>query len=226
MDSMNARKKVDFNLVTDLVPNIVSFLNLFTGFFSMILVSSGNYSAGAWLIVVAACFDYFDGYLARKLDLASDLGKQMDSFADLVSFVVAPSFLAVKVILEHMETWFVFIGFFYLTAGVYRLARFNVGQAMKNYFEGLPSTSAGIIVAMVVLACKSDSLVDFPLCSFLLAVFMVGISFLMVSKIPYPKISALKSGRFRPVFISEPLLIYLGWSGSITRRALPSFFLF
>ncbi|CAF5042735.1 unnamed protein product, partial [Rotaria magnacalcarata] len=100
-------------------PNGLTLANLTCGLFSLIMAMNGHYRFSALLIIFAGLFDYFDGRLARMLHVSSDIGAQLDSLADIVSFGVAPAILAhsIKPCL----------------AGAWRLARFNV-QPTHDYF--------------------------------------------------------------------------------------------
>ena len=75
------------------VPNIFTFINLSFGILSIIETHNGNYRLASIFIIAAALVDRYDGRIARFLQVSSDLGKELDSLADLVSFGVAPSIL-------------------------------------------------------------------------------------------------------------------------------------
>ena len=73
------------------IPNFITSLNLTSGFMAIISAAEGNLILASWLIVAAMIFDFFDGFSARLLKAYSDIGKELDSLADIVSFGVAPS---------------------------------------------------------------------------------------------------------------------------------------
>ena len=75
------------------IPNTITTLNLICGTLSIFFSIIGNPIIASYLIFVAALFDFLDGFAARTLDAYSDLGKQLDSLADLVSFGLAPAFI-------------------------------------------------------------------------------------------------------------------------------------
>ena len=79
-----------------MIPNLFTSLNMFCGFLSIISASEGNYIYSAWLIFTAAIFDALDGLVARLTNSSSELGVELDSLSDIVSFGAAPSFLLYK----------------------------------------------------------------------------------------------------------------------------------
>ena len=132
------------------IPNILTLANILMGAFSLLFLVQGAHSRKHIIIPVmialgAAC-DYFDGRLARKFDVVSEMGKQMDSFADIITFGIAPVML-----LNHLTAYghsviMIIASLLYIIAGIYRLARFNVSTE-KGYFMGLPIPPAGVILA-------------------------------------------------------------------------------
>jgi len=136
------------------LPNLLTLLNMVLGLVVVLaLVWRGpGYRLGACaLILLAGGVDALDGKLARLWDVESDFGKQLDSFADLVSFGLAPVLLT----LTHPEVRalgcpsYASLGL-YVLAAAFRLARFNLGD-FRDYFLGLPITAAGIILVLVNL---------------------------------------------------------------------------
>jgi CDP-diacylglycerol---serine O-phosphatidyltransferase len=99
----------------------------------------------AWLIVLAGVADTLDGRVARVTQTGSRFGAELDSLVDAISFGVAPAFVMYHLFLTD-ASWGWIAGFFYITAAVIRLARFNVEQAghAKVAFHGLPSPAAGM----------------------------------------------------------------------------------
>ncbi|RYD04496.1 hypothetical protein N752_14075 [Desulforamulus aquiferis] len=76
------------------IPNLFTLGNLLLGVFALVLALNEEYGRGAIMILLAGVMDYLDGKVARKLQVSSDFGKELDSLADLVSFGVAPAILA------------------------------------------------------------------------------------------------------------------------------------
>ncbi|CAF3174612.1 unnamed protein product [Rotaria socialis] len=154
-------------------PNGLTLANLTCGLFSLIMAMNGHYRFSALFIIFAGLFDYFDGRLARMLHVSSDIGAQLDSLADIVSFGVAPAILA-----HSIKPWsfFMIIAFIsFPLAGAWRLARFNV-HPTHDYFIGLPIPVAGIIVALLAIF------------SFVSPLIMIGLALLMISPLQVPKL--------------------------------------
>lgn len=136
------------------LPNLVTTLNMFFGFYAIILAIKGQYVWSAYAIVVAAVFDLLDGRLARLTRSTSKFGAEYDSLCDLVSFGLAPGLLLFQWALEPLGRIGWLAAFLYAACGALRLARFNVQANVveKAYFQGLPIPMAAGIVASSVLA--------------------------------------------------------------------------
>ncbi len=187
-------------LTPSVIPNLFTSLNMFCGFLSIISASEGNYIYSAWLIFTAAIFDALDGLVARLTNSSSELGVELDSLSDIVSFGAAPSFLLYKSFFYSMDTWGIIISAVPLIAGGFRLARFNIQLVgfSKSFFLGLPIPSSALTIASFVLAFYDDGYPK-PISDFITPMILV-LSFLMVSNIRYetlPKIS-VKSIKEKP----------------------------
>lgn len=136
------------------LPNLVTTLNMFFGFYAIILSIKEQYLWAAYAIVAAAVFDLLDGRLARLTRSTSKFGAEYDSLCDLVSFGLAPAILLFQWSLEPFGRVGWLAAFLYAACGALRLARFNVqaGVIEKAYFQGLPIPMAAGIVASSVLA--------------------------------------------------------------------------
>lgn len=122
------------------IPDVISLGNALSGFLSILFAFQSQFILAALLIVLAAVFDFFDGRVARKYNMSSEFGVQLDSLCDTVSFLLAPAIFAFMVTNQSILA-IVIISFFVL-AGIARLARFNVTGTVEDtsrkYFEGLP----------------------------------------------------------------------------------------
>ena len=183
-----------------LLPDMVTLLNLFTGFFSILMISRGKTGTAGWLIFLSLFWDSLDGNIARIFHNPTCLGRELDSLADMVSFVLAPAFLVANVFRRLLDPQLLVPLFLYLGAGAYRLARFNVQPASKKYFQGLPTPAAALAVTMTVLAGLRHGWDGFPMFDFGTLVFLPFLSFLMVSRIPYPKLSAIRFSHWQSLF--------------------------
>jgi len=186
------------------IPNLFTISNLACGFVSIHYAANGKLVAAAWLIVIAAFLDAFDGKLARLLDAEADNGEfglQFDSLADVCSFGVAPGVLMLRYFDPLVNlTWLPLIAaFLFLLSGAYRLARFNTRHAeeaeaevqvdedepeMKPDFVGLPIPVAAttlcsfVIFSQRVWESTREPHVGLSLC--------VLLAILMISPFDYP----------------------------------------
>lgn len=155
------------------VPNIVTLLNLFCGSIAVVFAVNNNFVAAAFFVFLGIFFDFFDGFLARKLNVQSELGIQLDSLADLVTSGLVPGIVMFKLILLSSDfsynmtlgsTWSTesffdgfllfpeaFIGFFITLASAYRLAKFNIDEDQQSYFKGLPVPANTLLIISLPL---------------------------------------------------------------------------
>ena len=186
-----------FRITPSVIPNLFTAMNMFSGFFSIISASQGNFIYAGWLIIIAAIFDTLDGFMARLTKSSSELGVELDSLSDVISFGAAPSFLLYTTYFNQFETFGVIISSLPMIAGGFRLARFNVQLVGfdKSYFTGLPIPSSALTIVCFILSFYNDGYPE-KLQQFIVPMVLV-LSFLMVSKVKYdtlPKfsISAIK----------------------------------
>jgi CDP-diacylglycerol--serine O-phosphatidyltransferase len=136
------------------IPNIITTLNLVSGFLSIVFASEGNFEFAAALILVASIFDLTDGIVARLLKTSSQFGVELDSLSDAVSFGAAPAFLIYKFHFHTLGWIGIILSSFLLVFGVLRLARFNsqiTDIDTKADFKGLPIPLSAITIAMFIL---------------------------------------------------------------------------
>lgn len=189
------------------LPSLITLSNLFLGFLSILYIQRGDFSLGCNLILIAAILDSLDGKLARKIGIASDFGKEIDSLADLISFCLAPSVLIFNIfysegISELLFLYLAIISAFPVLMGAIRLARFNIGhtqESKQNYFIGLPSPMSAItICSIVLLKLKLDPTVNVNEFIFnpkefnifdlnIIVPTIILLSFLMIGKIHFSK---------------------------------------
>lgn len=171
-----------------LLPNLLTSLCLFSGFYSIISSIKGNYVLAAEAILLAAVFDGLDGRVARLTNTTSRFGVEYDSLSDLISFGVAPGILGFLWALQGYGRLGWLAAFLYVATTALRLARFNTlsmaGSSSKLYFLGLPCPSAAAMVATSVLFCNYLGMKDQVHSPWILGM-MYGVSFLMVSNIRY-----------------------------------------
>ncbi|MGN1400320.1 MAG: CDP-diacylglycerol--serine O-phosphatidyltransferase [Bacillus sp. (in: firmicutes)] len=153
--------------------NLMTLTNLSLGGFAVLAGLNGNLDASMLLIFVAALADRFDGMIARKFNSESELGKQLDSMSDIISFGVAPALLIYQSVLLDFGAPGMFFTVLYMGCGAFRLAKFNITES-KGYFTGLPITAAGCLVTLSYVAIDAFSPIVYPFLITLLALAMVS----------------------------------------------------
>lgn len=148
------------------IPNTITSLNIFAGSLATLFAIDGHLVWAGIFICLAAVFDFLDGLAARMLNAYSEIGKQLDSLADVVSFGVAPGailftllefslFEVNQPIYEISADWkqwaILFSALLIPVFGALRLARFNAEQSDEPFFRGLPIPANGIFWASMGL---------------------------------------------------------------------------
>jgi CDP-diacylglycerol---serine O-phosphatidyltransferase len=137
-----------------MIPNALTLSNLFFGFAACILASQDNIEAASLLIFCSMVFDFLDGFAARLLKAYSDLGKELDSLSDLVSFGVAPAIILFSLFSQSQFTLVVkiIISGLIPLASALRLAKFNNDEEQKNIFKGIPPPATALVVISLVIS--------------------------------------------------------------------------
>ena len=175
------------------IPDLVTLMNLVCGTCACILAVWGNLFPAFLFIVGAACFDFLDGFCARLLKTQSDLGKQLDSLCDMVSFSLAPTLMAFNWMVHFSggSNALAYFTFVFVCCAALRLARFNIDASQKVDFKGLAVPAGAMILAPMlaygeVCATRNFSSVLLPLLNskWFIPVVCVALGLLMVSNIP------------------------------------------
>lgn len=183
------------------IPNLVTSLNLAAGFIAIIFAANGDVVTASWLILAAMIFDFFDGFSARLLKAYSDIGKELDSLADIVSFGVAPAFIIYKMLVPalhnalpsafgsgtNLAVILKYIPVLMPVCAALRLAKFNNDTTQTTSFKGLPTPANAIAVISVVIAANYTSLPilkSFTESPAAIIIYTVIISLLMVTNLP------------------------------------------
>jgi len=182
-------RKVPLQQGIIILPSAFTLGNLFFGIYALVTASQGDLLWAGWYIVFAAVLDMLDGRVARFTRTGSRFGGELDSLVDAISFGVAPAFILYTLFLADAP-WGWILSFVYVTAVVVRLARFNVEQGgeAKTHFHGLPSPTAGMILATFYpfsqTAFFRQQLGDLPWPQ-VMGLVTVVLSVLMLSHVPY-----------------------------------------
>lgn len=177
------------NLVVKNIPNTITCINLLSGVIAIVLAFNGmeqccGLPCWQWsciFIGIAAVADFLDGFCARLLKAYSDLGKELDSLSDLVSFGVAPAMLTFNMLSAfNSPEWICWSALMLPVAGGVRLAKFNTDTRQTTSFLGLPIPANAIFWIGYVWICYSNSAVYFtPVFAFASMLILSG---LMVSE--------------------------------------------
>ncbi len=181
------------NVIKRNIPNSITIGNLVCGVLAIIFVFEQAYISSSFFIFLAAFLDFFDGMAARLLKVSGELGKQLDSLADMVSFGIAPGIILYKLTIDiyfegispmdvglSVMIFCSWIGLIPPILTAIRLAKFNINNNQNDYFIGLPSPAAGITIASVPLIITQNPTMG--LLSFIIA---ICISILLVVNIRF-----------------------------------------
>lgn len=173
------------------IPNLFTLGNLTCGVLAILAIFSEELKSATLLVILAAVLDFFDGFLARLLKVSGELGKQLDSLADMVTFGIAPSFMLWALagnVEGNARYWFLMLAVF----SAYRLAKFNIDTRQTSSFIGVPTPVTGLM-------CMSWAWIDERYRAYIFenpwsfGAFCVVVSCLLVSGIHLPSLK-LKKG--------------------------------
>lgn len=167
------------------IPNSLTMSNGIFGFLSIIMTASKEFDYAILFIILAVLADRYDGLVARKLGVVSEIGKQLDSLADVISFGVAPAFLVFSKTQVATSSTFLLVltailAGLYVACGIYRLARFNISTMKDGFFTGVPITASGMLLSFLSIGLFSINYI-------ILILIMSCLAYLMVSKVKIKK---------------------------------------
>ena len=193
------------------IPNIITCCNLISGCISVVFASRGMLDVASMMILLAAVFDFFDGFAARMLHVQSAIGVDMDSLADVVSFGVAPTFclfMFLGQLVENMspavrEGWGSVLPFFVFVIpalSAARLARFNHDDRQHTEFRGLATPANALFIGFLHFSAKSMNLLNHFWIPFILS---LAFAVLLLTDIP------MFSLKFKNLHFKENLFRYI-----------------
>jgi len=200
-----------------LLPNIVTMLGLCAGLTSIRFILGERYELAAVLIILAALIDALDGRLARRLDVTSEFGAELDSLADFLNFGVAPALLVFQTTLAGAkDVGWVFV-LVYVSCCCLRLARFNVTRdgpppdptGQKPRFVGVPAP-AGALLALFPVFLTFEGIVDAAAMPLVTAFYLGLVGAAMVSKLPTFSPKSIRVPRERLVWVMSATAIAVG----------------
>ena len=180
------------------LPNILTLFNLFCGSIAVLFAVQNHFVAAGLFVFIGICFDFLDGFVARKLKVQSELGLQLDSMADMVTSGLVPGIVMYKLIsnavsmastetdgpwgftmqLDGLEqSYLPLIGLLITMASAYRLATFNLDEDQQSYFKGLPTPANTLLIISLPLIMEFQS-TNFMSALILNPWFLIGLTFL------------------------------------------------
>ncbi len=210
------------------IPNFITLLNLFSGSIAVIYALEGNMKLTALFLCLGIFFDFFDGLLARKLKVQSELGVQLDSLADMVTSGLVPGLVLFYLLgLAPQPSWethnlLPYFGLLVTLASAYRLAKFNISDNQSDAFIGLPTPANALLIIALPLILdfqNSDAINTIILNPW----FLIGVTILSCFLLNAPiKLIALKfktwnfkdnASRYILILLSLVLLIVFQFAG-------------
>ncbi len=171
--------------LTKHLPNAITCMNLVCGMLGMVAVAEGNWQLAPFFIWAGGVFDLFDGLVARALKVHSEIGKQLDSLADMVTFGALPTLLLYQLIdLLAPDTYLRYAAILVAVAAALRLAKFNIDDQQATEFRGLATPAAALLLSGLVFWVKPLTMPQ-PAVAYALAVGTVAVAALMVSRLRF-----------------------------------------
>ncbi|WP_336234587.1 CDP-diacylglycerol--serine O-phosphatidyltransferase [Flammeovirga sp. MY04] len=188
------------------IPNAITCGNLISGCIGITFCFEGNLVMGAFMILIGAGFDFFDGFAARMLKVSSPVGKELDSLADMVTFGVLPSVIMYHLLMYvDVYQYLPYLAFLLAAFSAIRLANFNVDERQSDGFIGVPTPATAIIIGSLPLIMQWYPQYDAYVSNvYVLVGLTLLLSYLMNAEIP---LVSLKFKNF-------------GWTGNEARYIL------
>jgi len=201
------------------IPNTITCLNLFLGCVACVAAFKENYLGAAIFIYMAAVLDFLDGLAARLLHAYSDIGKELDSLADVISFGLAPGIILFswlnpaqgEVSMTGISSILPYIAFLIPVFSALRLAKFNVDTRQTSSFIGLPTPANAIFIASLISLPDNAGLQFLSNNHWSVIILIFLLSFLLICKLPMfsLKFNTLKwkENKIRYIFLALSLVL-------------------
>ena len=216
MQETNKKFKLVSNKKTrTILPNMFTLVGVCIGLTSIKFAFDERFGLAIICIIVAGLIDGLDGRIARLIKGTSQVGKELDSLTDVISFGVAPAFIMYFWQLNTLGRVGWLICLVYVICVALRLARFNVNSETQpswkdNFFEGVPSPAGGILVLMPLIYSKSEIQflnVDF---TYFTPILFVLISIFLISKLPTYSFKKIAVPRRLTIFLLFGVVLFFG----------------
>ena len=169
------------------IPNTITSMNLLCGVLGVIFTFQGALDLAFYLMILAAVFDFLDGFSARILKAYSPMGKELDSLADLISFGLLPALMIHRRLVEGGMTGFwIYVPVIICIFSALRLAKFNVDDRQSENFLGLPTPACAMWCGSLIYAADRGVMTVAGLLSerYIMIIAPVVLAILLVSEIP------------------------------------------
>ena len=193
------------------IPNSITLMSLIAGISSIKFSIQGNWKLSVLMIMLAAFFDFFDGWMARKLKKSSQFGAELDSLSDFISFGLAPSLLINLSFTHELGRIGWIFSLFFIVCAALRLARFNI-ENMKEQsktFFGIPSPAAAGIVMIPFFLSFIDLDLFFINQLYLSSTLIVYGGVMMISRVPTPSVKHIKLSPLHMRLITLMIVVVL-----------------
>ena len=188
------------------IPNSITCCNLFFGILAVLSAYNGAFYHVLMFVLLSAVFDFLDGMMARLLNAYSDLGKELDSLADMISFGLLPGMIAFKMLQDTLlPGWVAYSGFLLTVFSAIRLAKFNIDERQTSSFIGLATPANALFWAGIAIQFEGQQ--DWN--TYLLLPLVLLFSYLLVCEIP------MFSLKFKSLAWNENKIRYIFLLGSI-----------
>ena len=202
------------------IPNLITLGNLAFGILAILFAFGGNLTLASSYIILGAFLDFFDGFFARLLKSSSEIGKQLDSLADLITFGLAPSiivfqllffletesyFTTTNILSDYCTYYLPYIAFLIPLFSAYRLAKFNIDSRQSDSFIGLPTPANALFFISIPFIVENGEGFVYELIfeKGFIVISVIILSLLMISEL---KLIALK---FKSIGWSENKYRYI-----------------
>ncbi len=201
------------------IPNTITSLNLLSGTLAVMAAYEAHYGLTVLFVLLSATFDFFDGFSARLLKVSSNIGKELDSLADLISFGFAPSMAAFSLLKEGEWEWTAYFALIMTAFSALRLAKFNLDERQTSSFIGLATPANALFWVGLAYSYHGTTIATHHQWIILL---MVAVScFLLVCELPMFSLKfktfGWKGNEIRWIFIGGTIVL----GGVLLQNALP-----
>jgi len=216
------KPKNNFRIVSDkkarmILPNAITLIGVCIGLSSIKFALDGKFALAVVAILFASLMDALDGRIARLIKATSEMGKELDSLGDVISFGVAPAFIMYFWNLQYLDKLGWFVCLIYVVCVALRLARFNINSNEEpswkdNFFEGVPAPAGGIVVLMpLILSFSGFGEIFFKInYEIIVPAFFIVVSVLLISTIPTYSFKKIVIPRSMTKFLLFGIVLFFG----------------